>query len=158
MIYPSWPKVALNIGVMLAVLAFLWFVHSDGFDRGASSVQAKWDAETIRLEAAARKAEKDARDREQQLQAQADQRLKDAQIENSRLNDRVRDLALSLRNRAARPAPGSELPQAPGVESAKCTGSGLYRDDAEFLVGLARDADQTRNALNQCVEQYNSLR
>lgn len=158
MIYPSWPRVALNIGVMLAIVGGLWFVHSDGFDRGAASVQAKWDAETIRLKEAARKAEQDARDREAQLQTEADRLLKESQNENARLIARNRDLALSLRNREARPAGGGPMPEGSGVKPSRCTGSGLYRDDAEFLVGLARDADQTRNALNQCVEQYNSLR
>lgn len=158
MIYPSWPKVALNIGVMLAVLAGVWFIHSDGFDRGASSVQAKWDAETIRLEVEARKAEKEARDRETQLQAEADRLLRESKIENDRLIARNRDLALSLRNRETRPPAGVPVPQGAGANPSRCTGQGLYRDDAEFLVGLARDADQTRNALTQCVRAYEALR
>ena len=97
----------------------------------------------------------EARKKEQDLQTNVDQikRLADEKI--TVLNRRVNNLIGELRNRPERPASG--VPESTSAEPAKCTGQGLYRDDAEFLVRLAQDADATREALSQCKAAYEAL-
>lgn len=96
-----------------------------------------------------------ARGKEQALQSQADQikRMSDEKI--TLLTTRVNGLVSELRNRPERPT--NTVPADPGTEPTKCTGAGLYRDDAEFLVRFAQDADITQQALTQCRDAYNSL-
>jgi CRISPR/Cas system-associated endonuclease Cas3-HD len=45
----------------------------------------------------------------------------------------------------------------PTIESS-CTGRELYKEDGEFLVRVAREADELRSALKQCYTQYEALR
>lgn len=94
-------------------------------------------------------AAKEARTKEQELQAAADTFRKDAYVQINRLQ-RERDAALdSLRDRPSRPAGGANgtglsAPTGPGAEAKGCTGAQLYRPDAEFLVGVASDYDELR--------------
>lgn len=97
----------------------------------------------------------EARAKEQGLQAQADQIKRNSDEKIALLNRRVSGLVSELRNRPERPASG--VPESPGAEPARCTGAGLYRDDSEFLIRLAQDADATREALNQCKQAYEAL-
>lgn len=85
-----------------------------------------------------------AREREQQLQADASKFRSNAYAQINRLT-RERDAAIdSLRNRPERPvatanAAGVPGTAGPGGETRHCTGADLYRDDAAFLVRLAAD-------------------
>lgn len=85
-----------------------------------------------------------AREREQELQADANKFRNNAYAQINRLT-RERDAALdSLRNRPERPsaaanAAGVPSTAGPGGEARHCTGADLYRDDAAFLVRLAAD-------------------
>jgi hypothetical protein len=83
-----------------------------------------------------------AREREQQLQADANTFRNNAYAQINRLT-RERDAALdSLRNRPERPAAnaaGVPSTAGPGSEARHCTGADLYRDDAAFLVRLSAD-------------------
>ena len=44
------------------------------------------------------------------------------------------------------------------ITNCVCTGAGLSRGDAEFLARYAADAARTREALDQCVRQYDEVR
>lgn len=83
-----------------------------------------------------------AREREQQLQSDANTFRNNAYAQINRLT-RERDAALdSLRNRPERPAAntaGVPSTAGPGGEARHCTGAELYRGDAEFLVRLSAD-------------------
>lgn len=71
----------------------------------------------------------------------------------------ARDAALAeLRNRPRRPSPGAANNSSAGQGAAPgCTGSQLYRDDAEFLIGEAARADAIVIELKSCYAQYDSL-
>jgi len=50
------------------------------------------------------------------------------------------------------------LPSSSGTRPTSCSGKELYREDGEFLVRVAREADELRSALKQCYTQYEALR
>ena len=69
-----------------------------------------------------------------------------------------RDAALAeLRKRPRRPAPGTTESPANGQDQPGATGAQLFREDAEFLVREAADADTTRTALKACYRQYDMI-
>jgi hypothetical protein len=98
----------------------------------------------------------DAREKEQLLQDKANQAKRETDEKIASLNNRVITLSSELRKRPARPKDG--VPETTGINFTGCTAAGLYRDDAEFLVGVSRDAQLTLEAFNQCKAAYDALR
>jgi hypothetical protein len=94
--------------------------------------------------------EKTIRSKEHQYQADADKiRIeKDAQIKA--INDKLVDAISELRKRPSR------TEQA--VNGSSCNGTGLYAEDAEFLIREASRADTIRVALQSCYQQYESIK
>lgn len=142
------------IAVVLAFGAGYW----KGDEAGQATVQQRWDKE--KADAYAKYAEEveKAREKEQNWQQAADniRQEKDREIKN--LHARNTALANVVRERQTRPAQGSSVPSAPGVGPSHCTGKELYREDGEFLVRIAREADELRSALKQCYAQYQAVR
>jgi hypothetical protein len=143
----------------IALLA-LFLVYEMGHTDGKREVQARWDVE--RIEQARQRADalRKARLREMDLQMTID-RLRGDHHETVARITAERDTALrELRRRPERPA--GYVPtaaQAAGSESAPaCSGTQLWRDDAEFLVRLAADADIVRASLNECRAAYDEAR
>ena len=124
----------------------------------ADAAAARAEAEKAEQYAAYAKGQEEARQREQEMQAAADKlrREKDAQIKD--INARATALSNSLRDRQERPAKDGAVSGASGARSAACSGKELYREDGEFLVRIAREADELRASLDQCVKQYNAAR
>jgi hypothetical protein len=149
----------LLLGATLAVVAASGAGYYKGIGHGRAEVQQAWDTAKAEQYAEYAKGQEAARQKEQQLQYEADRlrRDKDAQIRN--INARATALANSLRDRnsrstAADPSAGDT---GTGQTGSRCTGSELSREDAEFLAGEAARADQLRAALRQCVAQYEAL-
>ena len=148
------------LGVVLAIGAAAGGGYYKGNSAGKAEVQQLWDKEKAEQYAEYAKGQEAARQKEQELQAQADRlrRDKDAEIRN--INARATALANSLRDRnsrasAADPSAGDT---GTGQAGSRCTGSELSREDAEFLAGEAARADSLRTALNQCLAQYEAAR
>ena len=143
---------------VLAIGAAAGGGYYKGNSAGKAEVQAEWAKEKAEQYAEYAKGQGAARAREQEMQAAADKlrREKDAQIKE--VNARATALANSLRDRQSRPAEGSTVSSASGARPAACSGKELYREDGEFLVRIAREADELRAALDQCVKQYNAAR
>lgn len=126
---------------------------------GAAQVHAEWDAERIKQQEAHAKALQESIEKQQALQADADQIRQEKDRETRELAARNTVLANSLRNRPERPAAvAGAVPSAASAGPSGCTGKELYRSDSEFLVGLAREADDLRIALKQCYAQYETVR
>jgi hypothetical protein len=147
------------LGATLAVVAASGAGYYKGIGHGRAEVQQAWDKEKAEQYAEYAKGQEAARQKEQQLQYEADRlrRDKDAQIRN--INARATALANSLRDRSSRASetnPGASTADA-GQAGSRCTGSELSREDAEFLAGEAARADSLRAALRQCVAQYEAL-
>ena len=140
----------LLLGALVAVIAAGGAGYYKGDRHGRAEVQQAWDK-------AYAKAQEEARAKEQAMQEDADRLRQEKDNEIRSINARAAALTDSLRKRAFRPSTVSGTAQA-GPSSTSCTGTGLSREDAEFLAGEAARADSLRAALAQCVSQYRALK
>ena len=146
-------------GAVIAVVVAGGAGYVKGTSHGKMVVQAEWDAERIKQQEAHAKALRESIEKQQALQADADQIRQEKDRETRELAARNTVLANSLRNRPERPtAPSGTVPSPASAGPSGCTGKELYRSDSEFLVGLAREADDLRIALKQCYAQYETIR
>ena len=144
-------------GWLFATLALVWAIHRDGYDRGASDVQARWDQQAIEQLQAHAQALKTARDKEQTLATQLAHLQRKAAHENTRHAAQLRDLLSQLRQRPER-APEARADTDVARTAAGCTGAQLARPDAHFLARYAADANRLQSALEQCQAAYESAR
>ncbi len=145
-------------GAVIAVAVAGAGGYAKGTAHGKAEVQAQWDQEKAKLALEYAAAQAAAREKEQALQAQADQLREDANARIKDIDSRANKLVDSLRNRAERPAT-----QAGAVSSAACpsggaSGKDLASGDAVFLARYAADAARLEAALDTCVKQYEALR
>lgn len=124
-----------------------------------AEVQQAWDKEKTAQYAQYAKAMEEAVEKQQQLQLTADKLRQEKDRETRDLVARNTALANSLRDRQSRTAADSSaVSGAASVGPTACTGKELYREDGEFLVRLAREADEIRAALKQCYAQYQAIK
>ena len=149
----------LILAAVLAVGAAGGAGYYKGHGDGKATVQAEWDAERIKQQEAHAKAVQESIEKQQALQADADQLRQEKDRETRDLLARNAALNNSLRNRPQRPVvQAGAVPSAAGAGSGGCTPGELYREDSEVVVGLAREADEIRLALKQCYAQYEAVR
>ena len=132
-----------------------------GRDIGMAEVQHQWDKERAAQEAEYAAAQAAAREKEQALQASADQLRQEKDREIRNLNARAVALSNSLRDRPTRPSPESSPVSSTasvGCPVPVCTGTGLSKEDAGFLAGEAARGDELRTLLKQCHAQYEAIR
>lgn len=147
-----------------AVVLVAAFAGGAGYFKGASAgraeIQQAWDQEKAKLAEEHAKAVAAAREKEQQLQAQADHLRQEKDDEIRSISARAASLADSLRKRPERTAQASAVSSTTsvGCPACVCTGNSLSREDAEFLAREAARADELRASLAQCVKQYQALR
>ena len=147
----------LILGVVLAVGVAGAGGLYQGHKLGKAEVQQAWDKEKAEQLAEYAKAQDEARAKEQALQANADKLRKEKDAEIRNINARATALSNSLQQRQTRSEAGS-LSSSSGARPTSCSGKELYREDGEFLVRIAREADELRSALKQCYAQYEALR
>jgi hypothetical protein len=81
---------------------------------------------------------------------------KDAQIKN--LDTKYRVAINGLRQRQERDSTTDSTRNSCNAESTKgATGAELFREDAEFLIGFARDTEELKTQLKACYAQYDSI-
>lgn len=146
---------ALLLAAILAAAG--WAIHETGLAAGRAEIQAKWDQRRIADAAANAQAALQARAREQAAQLAVDRIWQEKTREIADLNRRhAAALADSLRHRSNRPAdylPAAAQAAQPGPATG-CGADQLFRQDAAVALGIARDADLVRIALQQCHAQY----
>lgn len=152
--------VALLIAAVLAVAG--WAIHANGLAAGRADIQAKWDKQRTADAAVTVQTALQIRAREQALQSTADE-IREEKTREIRHLSAARDAALrELRNRNERSAierhPAADADPAGTGSAASCTGSQLYRQDAEFLVREAARADEVRAHLSECRAAYDAAR
>lgn len=148
-----------RIGIAFAVVVLAGISgYTKGYQNGKDTVQQAWDREKAELQAKYAEALKESIDKQQKLQMGADRLRKEKDAEIKNINARATALANSLQQRQTRPTETSTVPSVAGTGSNACTGAQLYRQDGEFLAGLAREADELVIALKQCYAQYESVR
>ena len=128
-----------------------------GHKLGKAEVQQAWDKEKAEQYAAYAKAQEEARKKEQELQAQADQLRKESYEQIRDINARATALSNSLRDRQERPASNGSV-SGTARSCAGASGAELAKGDGEFLAGYSADAARLQAALDQCVKQYNAAR
>ena len=143
-------------GSVVAVVLAYSVGHWQGDDAGQAKIQAKWDQERAKLAEEYAANVTAMREKEQAMQGNADKLRQEKDREIREINAKSIALANSLRDRPNR-TEGSGVSQTPGTGQSSCTGKELYRQDSEFLIGIAREADELRIALKQCYAQYEAL-
>ena len=145
------------LGSLVAVIAAAGAGYFQGSEHGKAKVQNLWDKEKAAQYAEYAKAQEEARKKEQELQANADQLRREKDVEIRNLNARATALNNSLQHRPTRTSEAGSLPNS----SKSCSGASgkeLARGDAEFLVWYATEAARIQADLNQCIRQYEALR
>lgn len=149
----------LAVGAAVAIGAAAVGGYHTGKESGMAEVQQAWDKEKTAQYAQYAKAMEESVEIQQQLQMGADKLRQEKDREIRDITARNTALANSLRERQSRPATNSSaVSSAASVGQSACTGKQLYREDGEFLVGIAREADELRAALKQCYAQYDAAR
>lgn len=136
------------LSAVLVLVSLLGGSYVKGRSDGRMVVQSAWDKATA-------EAVQKQREKEQAMQAEAAKFREEKNREIRLLTDRAAALSNSLRQRPNQ----SQLPKTAeaGPAAGWCTGTGLYREHAEFLVGEAAAAQQCRAYLAECRQSYNSL-
>jgi hypothetical protein len=145
------------LGSLVAVIAAAGAGYFQGSEHGQAKVQNLWDKEKAAQYAEYAKGQEEARKKEQELQANADQLRQEKDREIRNLNARATALNNSLQHRPTRTSEAGSLPNS----SKSCSGASgkeLARGDAEFLVWYATEAARIQADLNQCIRQYEALR
>jgi hypothetical protein len=151
---------AILVALML-ILAALVTGEVHGDRAGSTRVQVAWDhANTVAGEVRAKRIA-DGTAATKKLQEKKDEEhAKELAVRDDR-ERRLRADVASLRARPARPGPitggGNPVAPPPGTP-ALCTGAGLFRDDAEFLVRFADTAQQVRNQRDEYGRLYEAAR
>ena len=145
-----WVLIALAIGQA----AFGWKMYSTGKQAGLQQLEEYKLAETQQTAQALYAASVKA----QTLQDEKDKLRKTKDVQIAHLNTDLASALDRLRSRPERPREG-DLPSnpAPGSEPS-CTGAGLYRPDADFLVREAARAKRLQLDLGECQAAYESAR
>jgi hypothetical protein len=144
-------------GSLIAIILAAGAGYFQGSEHGKAKVQNLWDKEKAAQYAEYAKAQEEARKKEQELQANADQLRQEKDREIRNLNARATALNNSLQHRPTRTSEAGSLPNS----SKSCSGASgkeLARGDAEFLVWYATEAARIQADLNQCIRQYEALR
>ena len=150
------PKVWLELALAAAVAWCSWYTYNWIYDRGADSVQRKWDAVELERAQQSAKVASDALKITKDLQTSADKAQEATSEQIKTLNSSLASAIVGLRNRPTRPDSGS-VPVNPGAGRG-CTGAELYKPDAEFLAREAARADALQIELKLCYDRYQAAR
>jgi hypothetical protein len=129
-----------------------------GTAHGKAQVQSAWDQERAKQAEEYAKAQAAAREKEQALQAQADQLRKESYEQIKDINARSDKLINSLRQRPERPTTSASALSGATQSCSGASGAELASRDAIFLAGYSADAQRLQAALDTCVKQYEALR
>jgi len=146
----------LAVGAAVAIGAAAVGGYHTGKESGMAEVQQAWDKEKTAQYTQYAKAMEESVEKQQQLQMGADKLRQEKDREIRDIIARNTALTNSLRDRQSRPTSSVSNPASTGSNA--CTGAQLYRQDGEFLAGLAREADELVAALKQCYAQYEAVR
>lgn len=149
----------VRLAIIAIVIGLGYMSYNHIYDKGADSVQVKWDA--VEAERSAVIADLQAKSdlATQAMKKESETQMRLLNEKNKSLNATVATITRELRNRPDRPSgtnvPGNTTPEPTCTGS---TGKELYRADAEFLIGEAARAERLIILLESCKAQYNSVR
>lgn len=143
--------------VAIVVVLALFGLSAYSYRAGKAAVQQEWDKEKAAIAQAHLEEMQRARQREAELQAAIDKQTEGYKRDLENITADYQRIVVWLRDRPAARAGAGGVPQG-SAAGVGCTGAGLSRGDAEFLARYAADAARTREALDQCVRQYDEVR
>jgi hypothetical protein len=150
------PYFIVGAAVAIAVSGSVGYYKGD--KAGQAFVNQQWDRERAEQMAAFAEAQRQAREKEQALQAGADNLRQEKEREIRNITARANALANSLRERPDRTAAeGGSVSGASGA-CRGASGAQLARGDGEFLARYSTDAAHLAAALDHCIKQYEMLR
>ena len=145
-----------RIWAAVALAVFLAGTHWKAYRMGESTVQAKWDKESLEVARQSLKLSEEATRTTVSLEDNAAKLREDKDEQISKLSAALDSNIERLRNRPERPSKG-DMSKTPGTGSA-CSGASLYRQDAEFLIRESTRADAYRVQLAECQATYSAAR
>lgn len=145
-------------GAVIAVAVAGAGGYAKGTAHGKAEVQAQWDQEKAKLALEYAAAQAAAREKEQALQAQADQLREDANARIKDIDSRANKLVDSLRQRPDRNSTQTSAVSGATCPSGGASGKDLASGDAVFLARYAADAARLEAALDTCLKQYEAVR
>lgn len=138
----------IRLGGILAVGVLLgWLINGWRLEARIGSIEASHAKEIGRVLAEARERDRSLLEDSERLRKDRDAKVKD-------LNTRLQSANAELQRRKERDSSKS-------TDTAACsgaTGAELSKQDAEFLAGIAAEADTVVENLNYCIAQYNAIR
>ena len=149
----------LNWRVFAAIFLALTLTatHWRAYTRGEKTVQAEWDTAKLQQTSAQLVAEQAARTKEQDLQTTTDQLRKTQNAKIIQLGIDLDAARAAVRLLHSTPRPADYAAPAAGTGAA-CGAASLFTEDADFLIGVAGEADQLRIAYQRCATQYDAAR
>lgn len=151
-------RVWLELAVAVILAGLCWYGYNLVYDRGAASVQVKWDKERSDIQAQSAKVAADALATTKTLAATIETQRSNSNAQITALNTSLAGAIAGLRDRPSRDSPGSVSGDSATGAGASGTGAGLYREDGEFLAREAARAKRLAIRLAQCQAQYNAAR
>ena len=151
-------RLALTVGLIALVVGLGYMTYNHIYDKGANSVQVKWDAVEAERSAVIADLKNKSELAELAMKKESETQLRLLNEKNKNLNATVAAITRELRNRPDRPS-STNVPSntAPESTCTAATGKELYRADAEFLIGEATRAERLIILLESCKAQYNSV-
>lgn len=141
---------------ILLVLAGLLFWHKYEVHKAVTKTIAEQTAiykkQVDELTIKSLKVESDLKTQVATIQGDNDAKVKD-------IDRKYRIAVDSLRQRKERSTASDSTRDSSNSESTTgATGAELYREDASFLVGFARDTEELKTRLNMCYAQYDTIK
>lgn len=127
----------------------IWFTYQTGFEAGSDKARMEWSEQKTEQLAALNQELIKARQREADLQLLAAKLRKEKSDEANRLARQYAVDLERLRNRPESRAGAGGVPQT-AAAGVGCTGEGLARPDAQFLVWFAAEAAKLQSAYDEC--------
>ena len=152
------PKVWLELALAALIAGACWWGYTTIYNRGAESVQVKWDAEKHDQAEQSAKIAANALQITKDLQTSADKTRETTNAQIATLNRSLAAAVAGLSNRPARPDASGVPGDTAAGSSPGCTGAQLYRPDGEFLARESARAERLRLELQQCQAQYGDAR
>ena len=148
--------ILIKIGIVLAIVASLYFVHAWKVNAAVNKAVAEQIAIQTKkiqeLEIKSLKAESELKDKVQTIKGE-----KDAQIKA--IDSKYSTAIASLRSRPERSTSSNPTTSTCNTESPQgATGKELYRNDAEILIRFARDTEELKTHLLACYQQYDTVK
>ena len=146
----------MNWLAALAAVVFSVATFAVGYDYGRRITKLAWEKERAVIAQKALDAVQQAREKEAKLVLEMEAQRREYEKKVRSISSQLDSILTGVRERPDRS--DSTTVSETTTTNCVCTGAQLARRDAQFLARYAADAARTREALDQCVRQYDEVR